>query len=276
MSEAIDVDLSAAEQAEGAEALVLSLDGFEGPLHLLLELARAKKLDIARVSITEIADQYLAFIEAAHAARMELAGDYLVMAAWLAALKARLLIPKPPLEAEEPDAAAVSAALRAKLMRLELARAAAERLRRMPQLGADVFVNGQPQALSITRTTAWKGELMDLLRAYCADRTKEYRRAHRLRPRPAYPLAEARKRLERLLPDLPDWRPLDRLAPAPDGGADAPPAASYLASVFGAALELAREGRMDLRQEAAFAPLFLRARRGDAQDKRDAGPPEAQ
>lgn len=256
-----DFDFAAAHQAEGAEALILALDAFEGPLHLLLELARAKKVDLARVSVTEIADQYLVFIAEARATQMEIAGDYLVMAAWLAYLKSRLLIPKPKVEEDEPDADRMAFALRLKLLRLERARAAAEALKALPQLGSEIFVNGKPQPFAVTKTTAWQASLYDLLQSYCADRTRILRRVHRPRARRAYPLAEARKRLENLLDQIPDWRPIEAVTPPAEKGAEAPPPASYLASVFGASLELAREGRMELQQADAFAPLFLRARK---------------
>lgn len=269
--DSIEIELTAAEQAEGAEALSLSLDAFEGPLHLLLELARAKKVDLARIPITEIADQYLAFIEDARAASMELAGDYLVMAAWLAYLKSRLLIPKPTIEEDAPGPEQMAAALRLKLMRLELARAAAQRLRDLPQLGAEIFVNGQPQPFALTKHVVWRADLYELLRSYAAERTKNIRRQHRLSPRRAYPLAEARKRLERILAQIEEWRPIERVTPPQESGADAPPPASYLASTFGAALELAREGRLELRQMAAFEPLFLRARHGEPHSGRSRG-----
>ncbi|MET0181888.1 MAG: ScpA family protein [Caulobacterales bacterium] len=268
MSEdAVNLDFAAAQEAEGTEALILALDAFEGPLHLLLELARAKKVDLARVSVTEIANQYLAFIAEARATQIELAGDYLVMAAWLAYLKSRLLIPKQQAEEEALDADQLALALRVKLLRLERARAAAEALKNLPQLGAEIFVNGAPQPFALTKTNAWQASLYDLLQSYCADRTRTLRRVHRPRPRRAYPLAEARKRLEKLLDQIPDWRPIEAVTPPPEEGAEAPPPASYLASVFGATLELSREGRMEFRQAEAFAPLFLRARKGGAQNK---------
>lgn len=255
------LDLAAAEEAEGREALNIALDVFEGPLHLLLELARARKLDIAKVSVGEIADQYLAFIAEARAHDMEIAGDYLVMAAWLALLKSRLLIPKPEIPADEPDPHMLAEALKQKLMRLELARAAAKRLDDMPQLGRDVFLFGQPQQTVLTRTTAWRADLYDLLEAYCAERAKSVRkRAYRTIVRRAYPLETARKKLEQALAKLEEWRAIDAVAPSGEAGPDAPPPQSYLASTFGAALELAREGKMELRQAEAFAPLFVRAK----------------
>lgn len=261
-----ELDLAAAEEAEGADALVLALDGFEGPLNLLLDLARARKVDIARVSVGEIADAYLSFIAEARAQNMELAGDYLVMAAWLVLLKSRLLIPKPKVAEDEPDPDQMAHALRVKLMRLDLARAAAKRLDAMAQVGRDVFLNAHPQQTVLTRTTAWRASLHDLLAAYCAERSKSVRkRAYRTMVRRAYPLETARHRLEEKLGALTDWAALDRVVPHPDdSGPDAPPQSSYLASTFGAALELAREGKLDIRQAEAFAPLFLRAHK--AQD----------
>ena len=260
-ADATQLDLGLAEEAEGADALLLSLDGFEGPLHLLLELARARKVDLARVSIAEIADHYLAFIAEARARNMELAGDYLVMAAWLALLKSRLLIPKPKDVEEEPTPDEMAAALRLRLMRLELARAAAKRLDAMAQLGRDVFLRGDPQPVQLTKTTMWRADLYELLGAYCAERSKSVRkRAYRTTVRKAFPLETARRRLEEGLAKLTEWQSLDRVAPAAEQGPDAPPASSYIASTFGAALELAREGKMELRQAEVFAPLFLRAR----------------
>lgn len=256
-----ELDLSAAEEAGEGEALRVALDAFEGPLHALLELARTRKIDIAKVSVGEIADQFLAFIAEARAANMEVAGDYLVMAAWLTLLKSRLLIPKPQLAPDEPDPQMLEAALRQRLMNLAAARAAAKRLEEMPQLGRDVFLNGQPQTTVLTKTIVWRADLYELLGAYCAERTRSVRkRAYRTTVRRAYPLETARKKLEAALARLTDWRLIQAIAPEAEGGAEAPPPESYLASTFGAALELAREGKAELRQAEAFAPLFVRAR----------------
>ena len=262
----IAVDLFAAEEADEGEALLIALDAFEGPLGLLLELARTKKIDIAKVSIGEIADQYLAFINEAQTHNMELAGDYLVMAAWLTLLKSRLLIPKPQIAEDEPDPLQLADALRLKLMRLEIARAAAKKLGDMPQLGRDVFLNGQPQTTVLTSRIVWRAELYDLLNAYCAERVKSVRKpSYRTFVRRAYPLETARRKLEQALTILKEWSAIDSVAPPAEAGDDAPPRESYLASTFGAALELTREGKMDLRQAEAFAPLFVRAR--PVQDK---------
>lgn len=259
--EQTELDLSAAEEAGEGEALCVALDAFEGPLHLLLELARARKIDIARISVGDVAEQFLAFIAEARAANMEIAGDYLVMAAWLTLLKSRLLIPKPQLAADEPDPHLLEAALRRKLAHLAAARAAAKRLEQMPQLGRDVFLNGQPQATVLTRHVTWRADLYELLNAYCAERVKSVRkRAYKTTVRRVYPLETARKKLEAALAALPEWRLIQAVAPEAESGADAPPPESYLASTFGAALELAREGKAELRQVEAFAPLFVRAR----------------
>lgn len=260
-TETLDLDLGAAEEAEGRDALLLALDAFEGPLHLLLELARTKKIDIAKVSVCEIADQYLAFIDEARAHNMEIAGDYLVMAAWLALIKSRLLIPKPQLPADEPDPQQLEEALRQKLMNLATARAMAKKLEETPQLDRDVFLNGQPQPTVLTKQTVWKADLYELLNAYCAERSKSIRkRAYRTFVRRAYPLETARKKLEQALARLEEWSSLQNVARATDSGPDAPPPESYLASTFGAALELAREHKLELRQAEAFAPLFVRAK----------------
>ncbi|MBI1188824.1 MAG: segregation/condensation protein A [Alphaproteobacteria bacterium] len=245
---------------EEGEALSLALDGFEGPLALLLDLARAHKVDLAHISVSALADQYLQYIQD-HAARMDLAAEYLVMAAWLAYLKSRLIIPHPQITPDEPDPQTLAAALKLKLMRLEEARAAAKRLMQMPQLGRDVFLFGDPKPVAVTRETAWRAELFDLLGAYCREAGKHVRREHKLKPRRVYPLTEARRRLERMLPEIEEWRPIEAVTPPPETGAEAPPPASYLASTFGAALEIAREGKAELKQSEAFAPLFLRGRR---------------
>lgn len=256
-----ELDLAAAEEAEGRDALLVALDAFEGPLHLLLELTRARKVDATKVSIGDLADQYLAFIAEARAANMKIAGDYLVMAAWLALLKSRLLIPKPQLADDEPDPQMLEEALRKKLMNLALARAAAKRLDEMPQLGRDVFMNGQPQPTVLTKNVVWRADLYELLNAYCAERAKSVRkRAYTATVRRVFPLESARKKLEQALAKLEEWRAIDAVTPPSDLGPDAPPRESYLASTFGASLELAREGKLELRQADAFAPLFVRAR----------------
>lgn len=233
--ENLELDLFAAEQADEAEALRVALDAFEGPLHILLELARAKKIDISKVSVGEIADQYLQFIAEARAQNMEIAGDYLVMAAWLALLKSRLLIPKPQLPPDEPDPTQMEAALRQKLMNLAAARMAARKLEELPQLDRDVFLNGQPQTTVLTKTTTWRADLYELLNAYCADRTKSVRkRAYKTFVRRAFPLETARKKLEQALVKLDHWASINAIAPA------------------------ARRGRTPRRRKAIWPPRLAR------------------
>ena len=258
MSDDFDEDI--AFEAAPADTLALALDGFEGPLALLLDLARARKVDLHRISISELAGQYLAFIAAAKSQRIDLSAEYLVMAAWLAYLKSRLILPVPQLSADEPDPEELAAALKRKLEHLAQARAAAKRLMQLPQWGVDMFPYGAPQPMAVTRETRWRADIMDLLTAYCREATKHVRREHKLKPRRAYSLTDARRRLEKIIAEIEDWRALDQMTPAPEAGPDAPPPSSYLASVFGAALELAREGKLELRQQAAFAPLYLRGR----------------
>jgi segregation and condensation protein A len=260
-TETLELDLGAAEEAEGRDALLVALDAFEGPLHLLLELTRTKKIDIAKVSVGDLADQYLGFIETARAHNMEIAGDYLVMAAWLVLIKSRLLIPKPQLPADEPDPQQLEAALRQKLMNLATARAMAKKLEEMPQLNRDIFLNGQPRPTVLTKQTVWKADLYELLNAYCGERSKSIRkRAYQTFVRRAYPLETARKKLEQALAKLEEWNSIQNVARPPESGPDAPPPESYLASTFGAALELTREHKLELRQAEAFAPLFVRAK----------------
>ncbi|HWA23324.1 MAG TPA: ScpA family protein [Caulobacterales bacterium] len=249
---------------EGAGALLLDLDGFEGPLHLLLDLARTQKVDLAKISVAALADQYLSFINQALSQRIDLAADYLVMAAWLTFLKSRLLLPKAQEEAEEPDATTLEAHLRRRLEHLARARAAAERLWAMPQLNRDVFLFGRPQPVAITRAPVWQASLYDLLSAYGAHWTRVLaHKAHDVRPRAAYPIEAARKRLETLLErQMDEWSTIEKLAPPAEHGENAPPPASYIASLLGAALELARDGKLEMRQAEPFSALYLKAARG--------------
>ena len=274
MSDAEDADIafSAAEEAEGEEALTISLDAFQGPLHLLLELARAKKLDLARLSVADIADQYLAFIAAARARDLEVAADYLVMASWLALLKSRLLLPAPQRSMDEPSPDDVADALRRKLQHMEEARLAAQRLDAMAQLDRDIFLFGQPQPIKVEHEVKWRASLHDLLSSYCAERAKRVRkRAFRTFVRRAFPLERARKSLEEKLPALQEWSELNALAPAPaETGPEAPPPISYLASTFAAALELAREHKVELRQAEQMEALFVRAKRPNPKQETEA------
>lgn len=245
---------------DDGEGLVVALDGFDGPLHVLLDLARAQKVDLAKIALAPLVDQYLAFVEAAKG-KLDLAAEYLVMASWLTLLKSRLLLPKPERPKEEPDPEAIGEALRRKLMRLAEARAAGAALWALPQLGRDVFQNGAPAPVALETRPAWRAGLHDLLSAYCAGRSRGFKPSHKISPRRVYTLEAARRRLEESLAALEEWRPIVALRPPADGGPDAPSPKSYVASLLGAALELVRDQKLEARQAEQGAPLMLRARR---------------
>jgi segregation and condensation protein A len=261
-----DLNFDAADAAaeEVGEALVLDLDGFEGPLHVLLALARQQKVDLLKLSITALADQYLAFVKQARQRRFSLAADYLVMAAWLTYLKSRLLLPKPEkLRDDEPPAEEMASALAFRLAKLDAMRGAVEALKRLPQTGRDHFTRGDPGAAPVRSTPHMDVSLYDLITAYAAQRTRGVRREYRPGARvEAYPLEVARDRLRALTPSLERWTALAGVAPFPaktDQG-EGPSRASYLASTFSAGLELVKEGDLDVRQLEAFAEVFIRAR----------------
>jgi segregation and condensation protein A len=254
-------DFAAAELAErGVDepALVIDVEGFEGPLDLLLTLARQQKVDLAKISILALADQYLAFIEAARQLRIELAADYLVMAAWLAYLKSRLLLPEEP-EPDGPSAEEMASALALRLRRLEAIRQVAEQLLNRPQLGREVFARGQPEPIAEIKRPEWSATLYDLLSAYAGQRQKQARAFVRVPKRTVWSLAEAREALERLLGEAADWGRLDQYLL--DYMVEPSHKATVLASSFAAALELVREGRLEVHQHGAFAPLYVRKRR---------------
>ncbi|MGV6873707.1 segregation and condensation protein A [Pseudochelatococcus sp. B33] len=244
-------------RSESEPALIVDVNGFEGPLDLLLELARRQKVDLAQISILALVEQYLAFIEEARKLRLELAADYLVMAAWLAFLKSRLLLPAPPAVAE-PDAGDLATVLTLRLQRLEAIRRAARRLAERPQLGRDVLARGAPENMAVTTRPKWDATLYDLLAAYADNRQRTANSRVTLAQRSVWSLAEAREALHRLIGDAADWCPLDVcLAPymtTPDM------VATVRASALSAMLEMVREGRVDIRQDAPFAPLMLRRR----------------
>jgi len=260
------------DAADEGESLVLDLDGFEGPLHLLLELARKQKVDLARLSILDLAEQYISFIKTAQDLRIELAADYLVMAAWLAYLKSKLIIPKEG-GAAEPEVEEIAAHLAFRLERLEAMRRAVDGLMRLPQIGQDVFARGAPEGLRSRTSPIFDAEMVDLLKAYGTSRSRAAIRNHKL-PKPrVMSLDDARSRLRRALSatgiDLTDWVDLNDLLPdGQDIGVDGVPQASVKASSLLAGLELAKEGHIELRQLKAFAPIFLR---GAVRDKGDEG-----
>ena len=243
------------DSARGEENFRVDLDGFEGPLDLLLELARRQKVDLSRISILALAEQYIEFIEAARRVRLELAADYLVMAAWLAYLKSRLLLPAPP-KSEEPEAAELAASLAKRLRRLQAIRAAAARLIERPQLERDLFLRGDPEGLDIVNAPLYQASLYDLLSAYARQRQKQALSLVSLKHRQVWSLAEARELLERLVGVAMEWTALDDYLLS--WGATPAQARTMRASTFSASLEMVREGLIDLRQDSAFAPLWVR------------------
>jgi segregation and condensation protein A len=245
--------------AAGDEALMVTVDGFEGPLDLLLTLARNQKVDIAKISILKLADQYLEFIESAKRMNLELAADYLVMAAWLAYLKSRLILPQPPSLDGEPTADEMATRLRWRLQRLEAMRAAAARLMAGDRLDRDVFGRGDPEPVNVIKLRTYKDSLYDLLTSYAGQRVRKLGgKAYVKQHAPVLLIEEARARLERMLGKISDWSGLDRLIPFEWSGGQR--RRSALASTLLACLELARDGKVEIRQLAPFEPVFVRDR----------------
>lgn len=250
--------------AADLDALIVNLDGYEGPLHVLLDLARTQKVDIRKISMIRLVDQYLEFIAAARAKSLELAADYLVMASWLTYLKSKLLIPAPDDGSGEPTADEMAARLAFQLQRLEAMRKASERLFALPQFGADFFARGLPEGVRVLKTPLWQAELFDLLQAYARQRVAAVDRTYKIDPPKVFSIEDARARLQRMLGAIPEWTELARISPAK--GVDAP-AASVVASSFNAALEFAKNGAIEIRQLAHFEPIYVRQRR-DAEGSR--------
>jgi len=261
------------ERASDEPALIVDVEGFEGPLDLLLTLARQQKVDLAKISILALADQYLAFIEQARHLRLELAADYLVMAAWLAYLKSRLLIPEIHETEGGPSAEDLAASLAYRLRRLEALRAVAEQLMGRPQLDRDVFARGSPEPIADIKRPEWSATLYDLLTAYASQRQKHALARVELPHRTVWSLAEARAALDRLIGIANDWQRLDQYLLA--YVVDPAQRPTILASTFAATLELVREGLLEVHQHAAFAPLYLRKRAAATPVTNDAGGPVA-
>lgn len=251
--EAIDLFDEAPRSAD-PERLTLDIDGWEGPLDLLLTLARGQKVDLREISILALVEQYLAFIADAKKLRLEIAADYLVMAAWLAYLKSCLLLPKDPEQDPSPEELALRLQLR--LQRLDAMREAGARLLARDRLGRDVFPRGAPEGLRVVRKAAWQADLYDLISAYGAIRARNEPAIHVVSRRPVMTLEEALLRIERLIGASMDWATIESFLPETQ---DAEFRRSALASSFLAALELAKQGRVELAQSAPFAPLRIRA-----------------
>ena len=241
----------------GDPSLVVDVAGFEGPLDLLLHLARNQKVDLARISILALAEQYLAFIERVRALRLELAADYLVMAAWLAFLKSKLLIPKQPGE-EGESGEELAAVLQFRLKRLEAMRDAAARLVNRNRLGRDVFARGMPEMVIVEKRNTDSASLYDLLTAYAQQRQKQAINNVTIARRAVWSLKDARDVLARLIGTLSDWTTLDsfliQYLAAPEERRTA------VASSCAATLEMVREGKLEVRQDQVFAPIYLRGR----------------
>jgi segregation and condensation protein A len=239
---------------DDAETLTIDIDGWEGPLDLLLALARAQKVDLRKLSILELVQQYLEYIEQARALKLELAADYLVMAAWLAYLKSALLLPRDPEQEPSPEELALRLQLR--LERLHAMREAGARLMARDRLGRDVFARGAPEGLQTIRKALWQAEIYDLIAAYGRVSARTRPVMHVVADRQVMTLEAAIERVSRLVGERIDWATIESFLP---GDAAGPFRKSALASSFLAVLELARQGRLELRQKSAFAPLYLRA-----------------
>lgn len=245
------------QDAAPIDALILEIDGFEGPLDLLLTLAQGQKVDLRRISILQLAEQYLHFVAAAQKLRIELAADYLVMAAWLAFLKSRLLLPK--VESDDgPSGEELAERLARQLARLEAVRRAAAQLMAQDRLGQQVFARGMPETLGLTRHVTWQVTLADLLKAYGAVRTRASYQPLHMQRAPVLTLDAAFEKLAGLVGGAVDWATLQRFMPEDWVGTPAR-RRSATASTFAAMLELARRGEVELRQSAPFAPLYVRA-----------------
>jgi segregation and condensation protein A len=258
-------DPERSDQPAPEEAFVVDLDGFEGPLDLLLALARTQKVDLARISINALVSQYLAYIREAQKLRLELAADYLVMAAWLAFLKSRLLLPRDDTADDGPSGEELAARLAFRLMRLEAMRTVSAQLMTRKRLGRDIFPRGMPEGVKTIRTRQHSAEVYDLLKAYADQRLRTtVRRTHVIKRRTVWSIKDARQRLETLVGRAAGaWVQLDfyleQFLPAPELGRTA------LASSFGASLEMVREGAIEIRQAGPFAPIYLRRKETGAE-----------
>ena len=249
------------EERRAEEVLVVDVSGYEGPLDLLLTLARTQKVDLMQISVLGLAEQYLVFVEQARALRIELAADYLVMAAWLAFLKSRLLLPPDP-EAEGPSAEDMAAHLAFQLERLQAMRESAARLMARDRLGQQRFVRGAPEQITRNRQTRWQAGLIDLMRAYARLRTRDEFRPYAFDRRDIFTMEQALERVRGLIGYVGDWTELADFLP--DGWADqGGRRRSATAATFAATLELARQGALEIRQSETFAPISIRRRTAD-------------
>ncbi len=254
---------NALENTDGVDQLLLNIDGYEGPMDVLLDLARNQKVDLATISILQLVRQYLAFIELAKQRNLELAAEYLVMAAWLAYLKSRLFLPKEE-NSEEPSAEEMAQALQFQLLRLEAMQKAAEKLLERPQLGKDIFARGAPEGVETTVKTTWNVSLIDILKAYGDIEQRNTEEHYDLPEFQLMSTENAMARLTKMLGALPKkginsvWATLQSFVP--DDTEDKLYARSALASTFTAGLELAKQGQLEFRQDGLFRPIYMRTR----------------
>lgn len=255
------------DAASAAEALVIDIEGFAGPLDLLLALARTQKVDLARISILALVEQYLRYIDEAQRIKLEIAADYLVMAAWLAFLKSRLLLPREKAEDSPFSGEDLAQRLAFRLMRLDAMRKAAAQLLTRHRLGRDVFGRGAPEGVKTIRETEYTAQIFDLLQAYAGQRTRTIKRIHVVKTRTVWSIKDARRHLQQLVGgSAGEWLQLDmfleKYMPAGASGGDMEK--TVVASSFGATLEMAKEGLLEIKQDAPFAPIYMRKRGSDA------------
>ena len=258
MEDIFEKERIAVAERVAAEALIIDVDGFEGPLDLLLTLSRTQKVDLRKISVLELAHQYLAFVEKAKALRLELAADYLVMAAWLAFLKSRLLLPPDPSE-EGPSGEELAAHLAFQLERLQAMRDSAARLMGRDQLGRDFFARGQIEVVERVKKVTYTATLLDLMQGYARLRTRDDFRPFVMDRDSVFTMEEALERMRDLIGYTGEWT--DIVSYLPDGWANDPvKRRSATAATFAASLELVKEGHLEIRQSESFAPIELRKR----------------
>jgi len=247
--------------SEGKPAdLVVFLDGFEGPIDLLLSLAREQKVDLCKLAILPLAEQYLSYIAEARRLCLEVAADYLVMAAWLAFLKSRLLLPEPERLPDEDDPAAMAEALKYQLLRLEAMQKTARQIQDRPQLGSDIFLRGIPELVEVEEKPIYYLPIQDLLTALSAPSRRRKPETYNIAHTRLYSLEESVSRLRHLLGMMPDWGMLQNYLPDVVAAEEILEVRSAIASTFAATLELVKNGELELRQDGTFAPIYLRRR----------------
>lgn len=258
---------TAEAEPDPRDAFVVDIEGFEGPIDLLLAMARTQKVDLAHISIVALVDQYAQFIEEAQVRRLELAADYLVMAAWLAYLKSRLLLPVVE-DDDEIDPQEMADALALRLQRLDSVRTASNALWRQPLKNVHLFPTGQRKSIEVQVQAPWTAELYDIIEAYAAIQTRKLDKRITVARRDVWSLSDARELVERALGDLAQWTPFDVVLTAQaamKAGFSPNARAGMKASAFAASLELVREGQAELRQDSAFAPLYVRSATNDGE-----------